>query len=146
MLDIQQIFNCLPHRSPFLLIDRVLDYTENESLDALKNVTFNEPFFSGHFPENPIMPGVLIIEAMAQATSILSFKSNENNNKNILYMLAGVDNARFKRPVIPGDQLILKIKSLKKSRGIWKFNAQAFVDDKLVAKAELMSAGKEITA
>ena len=145
-MDIYQIFEHLQHRYPFLLIDRVLDYTVGENLVAIKNVTFNEPFFQGHFPHRPIMPGVLLIEAMAQATGILSFKTAEAQpESNSLYYLVGVDKARFKQPVIPGDQLRIEVKLIRSTRGVWKYAATTKVEGKLVARAELMCMKREIT-
>lgn len=140
-LDIHEILKYLPHRYPFLLIDRVLDYTPGKTLTAIKNVTINEPFFPGHFPQRPVMPGVLIMEALAQATGMLAFVSSDNMpSENSLYYFAGIDNARFKQPVEPGDQLVLEVEVLKFKRGIWKFKGEAKVDDKVVASAELMCA------
>lgn len=144
-LDIQEIFEYLPHRYPFLLIDRVIDYVPGESLEALKNVTFNEPFFTGHFPGRPIMPGVLIIEAMAQATGILGFKTIEGKpTENSIYYLAGVDKARFKQPVVPGDQIQFKVVLTKQKRNILWFTGVAEVDGVKVASAELMCAVQEV--
>ncbi len=138
-MDIHQIFQHLQHRYPFLLIDKVLDYTIGESLVAIKNVTYNEPFFQGHFPHHPVMPGVLLIEAMAQATGILSFKTGQAQpDENSLYYLVGVDKARFKQPVEPGDQLLIEVKLLRHSHGLWKFAATTKVDDKVVASAEIL--------
>ena len=117
-LDIQEILSLLPHRYPMLLVDRVLDYTPGESLHAIKNVTFNEPIFTGHFPNQPIFPGVLILEAMAQATGLLGFKTVENRSENELYLFAAVDNARFKQPVVPGDTMHLHVQFLKERRNI----------------------------
>lgn len=144
-MDIHQIFHHLHHRYPFLLIDRVLDYTIGESLVAIKNVTYNEPFFQGHFPHRPVMPGVLLIEAMAQATGILSFKTAELQPVgDSLYYLVGVDKARFKRPVEPGDQLLIEVKLLRITRGVWKYTGTTKVDDKLVASAEFMCMKRDI--
>ena len=140
-LEIREIMDLLPHRYPFLLVDRVLDFTPGESLTALKNVSVNEPMFTGHFPKAPIFPGVLIMEALAQATGLLAFKTSaEALDEDSLYFFAGIDKARFKKPVVPGDQLILKVKLLAQKRTVWKFSAEAFVDDTLVASAELMCA------
>ncbi|MBL1431932.1 MAG: 3-hydroxyacyl-ACP dehydratase FabZ [Gammaproteobacteria bacterium] len=142
-MDIQTILDYLPHRYPFLLIDRVLDYTVGESLQAIKNVTINEPFFQGHFPVMPVMPGVLIVEAMAQAAGILTFLTTETKpGEDNIYYLAGIDKARFKQPVVPGDQLIIDVAVHKSVRNIWKFKAQATVKDKIVCSAEIMCAGK----
>lgn len=144
-MDIHQIFEHLHHRYPFLLIDRVLDYTVGESLLAIKNVTYNEPFFQGHFPLRPVMPGVLLIEAMAQATGILSFKTaNVEPEDNSLYYLVGVDKARFKKPVEPGDQLLIEVKLLSNNHGIWKYSGTTKVNDKVVASAELMCMKRDI--
>jgi len=143
-LNIYEVMKYLPHRYPFLLIDRVLDYTENETLHAIKNVSMNEPFFQGHFPEYPVMPGVLILEALAQATGILAFQSMKDElSKDNLYLFVGIDNARFKKQVVPGDQLHLKVKLLKEKRGIWKFEAEAYVDDQLACSAVLMGAARD---
>lgn len=142
-MDIQEVKNYLPHRYPFLLIDRVLELEVGESIVALKNISFNEPQFTGHFPEQPIMPGVLIIEAMAQATGILAFKSKVGKLiEGQIYMLVGVDKVRFKRMVEPGDQLHLKARVLTVKRGIWKFQCEALVDGKIVTTAELMCTQK----
>ncbi|MCK5719900.1 MAG: 3-hydroxyacyl-ACP dehydratase FabZ [Thiomargarita sp.] len=145
-LDIHQIFEHLHHRYPFLLIDRVLDYKIDEYLIAIKNVTYNEPFFQGHFPHRPVMPGVLLIEIMAQATGILSFKTAEMQPEaKSLYYLVGVDNARFKRPVEPGDQLLVEVKLISRTHGIWKYAATTKVDEKLVASADLMCMKRDIS-
>ncbi|MGH8637172.1 MAG: 3-hydroxyacyl-ACP dehydratase FabZ [Burkholderiales bacterium] len=140
-MDINEILKHLPHRYPFLLIDRVVGLEPNKNIVALKNVTINEPFFVGHFPYHPVMPGVLVIEAMAQAAAILTFRSNNHlpDDKSIYYFV-GIDNARFKRPVIPGDQLMLhvSITRARESRGLWKFKAEARVDANLAAEAELL--------
>lgn len=144
-LDIYDILKHLPHRYPFLLIDRVLDYEPGKSLIAIKNVTHNEPHFPGHFPNRPIMPGVLILEAMAQATGILAFKTTDRiPDDNSLYYFVGIDNARFKQPVEPGDQLRLEVEFVKQMRGIWKFKGQALVDGKIVCSADLMCAEREV--
>ncbi|MBB6055992.1 MAG: 3-hydroxyacyl-ACP dehydratase FabZ [Gammaproteobacteria bacterium] len=142
-LDIQEILQLLPHRYPFLLVDRVVHYEMSEErkvLRAIKNVSFNEPFFQGHFPERPVFPGVLILEAMAQATGILAFRMVGKPNPGELYYFASIDNARFKRPVVPGDQLVLDVEYLKERRGIAKFTGVATVDGELVCSAELMCA------
>ncbi|MFT7406016.1 MAG: 3-hydroxyacyl-[acyl-carrier-protein] dehydratase [Zhongshania sp.] len=139
LMDINQIKEYLPQRFPFLLVDRVLELTLGESIVAIKNVTGNEDFFNGHFPDLPIMPGVLIIEAMAQAAGILGFKTlDKKPSEGSIYMFAGVDKARFKRQVVPGDQLVLKAQYVSDSRGLWKFNCQAFVDDKLACSATIL--------
>lgn len=143
-IAIREIFNVLPHRYPFLLVDRVLECTAFESIKALKNVTATEPFFQGHFPGKPIMPGVLILEAMAQATGLLAFHSNHARSRNrSMYYLVGVDKARFKRPVEPGDQLILIARMQRRIRGIYKFTAEAHVDGALVSCAEFMTTEME---
>ncbi len=142
-MNIQEVKNYLPHRYPFLLIDRVLEIKVGESIIALKNVSFNEPQFTGHFPEQPIMPGVLIIEAMAQATGILAFKSEVGKPiDGQIYMLVGVDKVRFKHIVEPGDQLYLEVKVMTVKRGIWKFQCKAYVDKNIVTTAELMCTQK----
>ena len=140
----EEIKQFLPHRYPFLLVDRVLECTPGESLTAIKNVTVNEPFFQGHFPQVSIMPGVLIIEALAQATGLLGFRTMSTTpSDDLLYMLVGVDNVRFKRQVIPGDQLTLNVKLKKKSRIIWKFTCEATVDGELVTMADMLCAATE---
>ncbi len=140
---IDEIRRFLPHRYPFLLVDRVLECTPGENLTAIKNVSVNEPFFTGHFPEQPIMPGVLIIEALAQATGLLGFRTmSEEPSEDVLYMLFGVDNVRFKRQVVPGDQLVLKATIERRSKVIWKFSCQALVGDALVTKADMLCAAK----
>ncbi|CAB1368068.1 3-hydroxyacyl-ACP dehydratase FabZ [Denitratisoma oestradiolicum] len=138
-MDIHQILEHLPHRYPFLLVDRVLDVVPGERITALKNVTINEPFFPGHYPHHPVMPGVLIIEALAQTAAILSFKTlgGKPDDKSVYYFV-GIDNARFKRPVSPGDQLIFEVSINANKRGIWKFAAVAKVDGQVAAEAELM--------
>lgn len=142
--DIDKIKTFLPHRYPFLLVDRILSCEPNKSLIAVKNVTFNEPFFQGHFPNKPVMPGVLIIEAMAQATGLLGCLSTDSNEaSDSLYYLVGVDKARFRRTVGPGDQLIITVEFEKVRRGIWCFNVTAKVDDQLVASASLMTTRKD---
>ena len=144
-MDIHGIFQHLPHRYPFLLIDRVLEYKLGEYLIAIKNVTINEPFFQGHFPNRPVMPGVLVLEAMAQATGVLAFKtSGLQPDNNSLYYLVGIDNARFKQPVEPGDQLIIEVKITKVKRGVWMYTATSKVDDKIVASANLMCMKRDI--
>ncbi|WP_372870996.1 3-hydroxyacyl-ACP dehydratase FabZ [Shewanella sp.] len=144
-MDIKEILKYLPHRYPFLLIDRVLDYTPGETLHAIKNVSINEPFFVGHFPVAPVMPGVLILEAMAQATGLLAFKTMSSEpSPDVLYYFAGIDNARFKRVVEPGDQLHFEVKMIKERRGIGVFYGEAKVDGELVCSAEIMCARREI--
>lgn len=144
-MDINQIMEHLPHRYPFLLIDKVLDYKVGDYLHGVKNITFNEPCFTGHFPHRPVMPGVLILEALAQATGILGFKTMDKKpDGHSLYYFVGIDNARFKRPVVPGDVVHLHVRQLKRKRDIWKFDAEAIVDGKVVCAAELMCAHVEI--
>ena len=138
-MDIHAILEHLPHRYPFLLIDRVLSVEPGKNIVALKNVSINEPFFPGHYPHHPVMPGVLIIEAMAQAAALLSFSSEGGKaDENTVYYFVGIDGARFKRPVSPGDQLILKVEILRNMRGLWKFSAVAEVDGQVAAQAEIM--------
>lgn len=145
-MDIKEILKYLPHRYPFLLIDRVLDYTPGETLHAIKNVSINEPYFVGHFPVAPVMPGVLILEAMAQATGLLAFKTMSSEpSPDVLYYFAGIDNARFKRVVEPGDQLHFEVKMIKERRGIGVFYGEAKVDGELVCSAEIMCARREIS-
>ena len=139
-LDVLQIQELLPHRYPFLLVDKVVECEPRERLLACKNVTFNEPFFQGHFPGNPIFPGVLIIEALAQATALLTAQSDNQFGKGTTYFLAGVDKARFKRQVVPGDQLMLEAVFSKSRRNIWSFECRAEVDGKLAASANIMCA------
>ncbi|WP_425443952.1 3-hydroxyacyl-ACP dehydratase FabZ [Thioalkalivibrio denitrificans] len=149
-MTIHQIMRYLPHRYPFLLVDRVTDFRPGEYLEAIKNVSINEPFFQGHFPIRPVMPGVLILEALAQATGLLAFKTqearNEDQDKQQLYLFVGIDEARFRRQVEPGDQLHLRVDLIRVMRGIWRFKAEARVGDEVVASATLMCAGKEIEA
>lgn len=143
-MNIREVLQYLPHRYPFMLIDRVLEVVPGERLRAIKNVTFNEPFFQGHFPQVPVMPGVLIIEAMAQATGILAFKTAQTQPcAETLYYFVGIDNVRFKQRVVPGDQLVLDVSLLRTVRGVWKFATEARVDGKLVASGELMCAERE---
>jgi 3-hydroxyacyl-[acyl-carrier-protein] dehydratase len=144
-MDIHEVRKYLPHRYPFLLIDRVLDYTLDTTLTAIKNVTINEPFFPGHFPHQPVMPGVLILEAMAQACAILSMKTMGMLPKeDSVYYFVGVDKARFRRPVEPGDQLRIEVTVKRKVRGIWMFQGEASVDGQPACSAELMCAYKGI--
>lgn len=147
ILDIHGILRYLPHRYPFLLIDRVVAFEADQRLTAVKNVTYNEPFFTGHFPHFPVMPGVLITEAMAQATAVLALHSaGQTLESNRLYYLVGIDGARFKRPVSPGDRMLLHIEQKRMSRGVGKFDARATVDDQLVASAEIMGAIRDAEA
>lgn len=144
-IDIHEIQRLLPHRYPFLLVDRVLEFTPGNHLVAIKNITYNEPQFTGHFPNRVIMPGVLILEAMAQATGLLAFKTVDDlHSDNALYYLAGIDNARFKKPVEPGDQLRLEVKIVKNKRNLWKFSALATVDGEVVVSADIMCVHQEI--
>ena len=137
-LDIIQIKEYLPHRYPMLLVDRVLDW-DSESITAIKNVTANEEFFNGHFPHKPVMPGVLMIEALAQTAALLSFlkEGRKPDDSTVVYFI-GIDGARFKRPVVPGDQLVMKASIIHARRGIWKYKATATVDGQLAVEGELM--------
>jgi len=144
-MDINEILQHLPHRYPFLLIDRVTEFKAGESLVGYKNVTYNEPFFQGHFPVRPVMPGVLLLEAMAQATGLLAFKTVERGaRRESLYFLVGIDKARFKQPVEPGDRVVLRADLLRSKRGIWVFDCRATVDGNLVASAEIMCTERDI--
>lgn len=138
-MDIHEILEYLPHRYPFLLIDRVLSCEPGKEIVALKNVSINEPFFVGHFPHHPVMPGVLVVEALAQASAILAFKTTgtKSDDKSIYYFV-GIDNARFKKPVRAGDQLILRVAVMRVVRGLWKFACTAEVDGQVVAEAEVL--------
>lgn len=143
--DIREIQRILPHRYPFALIDRVISYVPGESLHAIKNITMNEPVFTGHFPGEPIFPGVLLLEAMAQATGLLGFKMMENEiGSDEMYLFAGIDKARFKRQVTPGDQVDFHVTFVKERRGIWKFTGVAMVDGQLAASAEIMCARRNM--
>jgi 3-hydroxyacyl-[acyl-carrier-protein] dehydratase len=143
-MDIHRVLSLLPHRYPFLLIDRVIDFKPDEYLVAVKNVTFNEPYFSGHFPVRPVMPGVLIIEAMAQATGLLAMESRfDEVGQRALYYLAGIDKARFKRTVEPGDQLTLDVRLKKVRRGVWLFSGEACVDGQIAATADIMCTARD---
>lgn len=144
-LNIHEIMAQLPHRYPMLLIDRVLECIPGDKLTAIKNVTVNEPFFPGHFPDRPVMPGVLILEAMAQATGLLAFATAEHApTGNELYYFVGIDKARFKRPVEPGDQMVMTVIFRRQVRNIWKFSCVAKVDGKIACEAELMCASREL--
>ncbi len=144
-MNIHAVLKRLPHRYPFLLIDKVLECIPGKSLRALKNVTINEPFFPGHFPQRPVMPGVMILEALAQATGILAMASaREEAGANVLYYFVGVDNARFKQPVEPGDQMVLEALMTRHKRGIWMFSTQALVEGKIVACADLMCTARAL--
>jgi 3-hydroxyacyl-[acyl-carrier-protein] dehydratase len=145
MLDIQHILRKLPHRYPFILVDRVLEIEHHVRIKALKNVTINEPFFQGHFPARPVMPGVLMLEALAQAAALLSFESmgTEPGDDTVVYF-AGIDEARFKRPVGPGDQLILEAAIERQKAGIYRYKARATVDGQLAAEALLMCTMRKV--
>lgn len=144
-MDIHEILEHLPHRYPFVLIDRVLTMEVGKEITAIKNVSVNEPFFPGHFPYHPVMPGVLIVEAMAQAAAILSFKTmGSKPSSDSVYYFAGIDNARFKKPVSPGDQLVIHVTIDRILKGIWKYNAVAKVDGEVVAEASMMCILKAI--
>ena len=144
-MDIHAILEHLPHRYPFLLVDRVVSYEVGKSIHAYKNVSINEPFFVGHFPHHPVMPGVLIMEALAQAAGILSFKTMEEKpSPDTVFYFAGIDEARFKRPVMPGDRLDLHVTIERQMRGIWKYSAEAKVDGQLAASAKLMCAKRDL--
>jgi 3-hydroxyacyl-[acyl-carrier-protein] dehydratase len=144
-MDIHEILEHLPHRYPFVLVDRVLSLELGKEIVAVKNVSVNEPYFPGHFPYHPVMPGVLIVEAMAQAAALLSFKTmGTKPSSDSVYYFAGIDNARFKKPVSPGDQIILHVKIDRILKGIWKYNAVAKVDDEVVAEASMMCILKAI--
>ena len=140
-MDIYKILKQLPHRYPFLLVDRVLSIDKGKSIRALKNVTINEPFFEGHFPHRPVMPGVLMLEALAQAAALLAFDAMDAiPNEDSIYYFAGMDGVRFKRPVAPGDQLILEVELLRMKAGIFKFKARALVGEELAVEAEIICA------
>lgn len=146
MMDIHKILKQLPHRYPFLLVDRVLELDKGKTIKALKNVTINEPFFQGHFPHRPVMPGVLMLEALAQAAALLAFDALDSSpTDDMVYYFAGIDGARFKRPVEPGDQLILEVELLRMKAGIFKFKARALVAGDLAVEAELTCAMRKIT-
>jgi len=145
-MDIHQILKKLPHRYPFLLVDRVLSIEKGKSIRALKNVTINEPFFEGHFPHRPVMPGVLMLEALAQAAALLSFDAlDAQPTDDMVYYFAGIEAARFKRPVEPGDQLILEAELLRMKAGIFKFKVKALVEGELAVEAELTCAMRKVS-
>ena len=147
LMDIHQIIKKLPHRYPFLLVDRVVELEKDVRIKALKNVTINEPFFNGHFPNRPVMPGVLMLEALAQASALLSFASEgEESDGSRLYYFAGIDGARFKRIVEPGDQLILESKIERKKASIYKYSTRATVNGELAVEAELMCTVRAVGA
>jgi 3-hydroxyacyl-[acyl-carrier-protein] dehydratase len=139
MIDIREIMSLLPHNYPFLLVDRILEIEPGKRIVGIKNVTYNEPFFPGHFPGKPIMPGVLIVEAMAQTAGILAFKSipEEEQRRPVLFL--GLDNVRFRKPVVPGDQLRMELEITRHRQAIWGFKGKAFVEDQLVAEADLLA-------
>lgn len=144
-MNIHEILDHLPHRYPFVLIDKVVSIEVEKEIVAIKNVTINEPFFPGHFPYHPVMPGVLIVEAMAQAAAILSFKTmNAKPTEESVYYFAGIDSARFKKPVSPGDQLVLTVNIDRILKGIWKYNGVATVEGQVVAEASMMCILKEV--
>lgn len=146
VMDINEIREYLPHRYPFLLIDRVTELSLGESIVAFKNVSINEPFFNGHFPHHPIMPGVLVLEALAQACGILGFKTvNKLPADGYVYYLVGSDNVRFKRPVMPGDRLVLSAQVEREKRGIWKFACRATVDGELVCEGTIICAERKVS-
>lgn len=146
-MDIHAILEYLPHRYPFLLVDRVLEVVPGERIAAFKNVSMNEPFFPGHYPHHPVMPGVLIVEAMAQTAAILSFKTmgDKPDDKSVYYFV-GIDGARFKRPVGPGDQLIMEVAITLNKRGMWKFSGKASVDGQVACEAELICTVRKLEA
>lgn len=145
MMDVNEIRKYLPHRYPFLLIDRVTELTIGESIVALKNITINEGIFQGHFPDYPVFPGVLILEAMAQACGVLGFKTMDKTPEDgSIYLYAGADKVRFKRQVVPGDQLVIEAKFVSEKRGIWKFDCVAKVEGKIAAEASIMCADRAV--
>ena len=145
VMDVKEIREYLPHRYPFLLVDRVTELNLGESIVAYKNVTINEPYFNGHFPDHPVMPGVLIIEAMAQAAGILGFKTMDKTPQDgSIYYFVGSDKLRFKRPVVPGDKLQLEASIRSEKRGIWKFECSASVDGELAASATILCADRKV--
>jgi len=140
MIDVREIMQIMPHRYPFLLVDRIESLKEGEEIVGIKNVTINEPFFAGHFPGNPIMPGVLIIEAMAQVGGVLAFHSSPKEWAGSLVYFMGIDKVRFRKPVVPGDQLRLVLTTIRQKQRVFKMRGEAYVEDTLVAEAELMAA------
>ena len=144
-MDIHEILKFLPHRYPFLLVDRVISCEEGKDIVAFKNVSINEPFFPGHFPHHPVMPGVLIVEALAQAAAILTLKTEGTQvDENSVYYFVGIDGVRFKRPVMAGDQLTLKVSIERQIKGLWKYSARAEVDGNLVTVAKLMCTSRSV--
>lgn len=145
MMETKEIQKYLPHRYPFLLVDRVLELKERDYILAIKNVSINEPFFQGHFPQKAVMPGVLIVEAMAQAAGILGFKTlNKTPEDGSIYLFVGADNVRFKRQVVPGDQLSMKVEYVSDKRGIWKFQCNSYVEGDLAASASIICADRPV--
>ena len=145
-MDIHEILTLLPHRYPFLMVDRVLEIDKGKSIKALKNVTINEPFFGGHFPNRPVMPGVLMLEALAQTAALLSFSAmGAGLGENTVYYFVGIDGARFKRPVEPGDQLVMEVELMRSKSRIFKFKARATVDGELAVEAELMCTSRDVS-
>jgi 3-hydroxyacyl-[acyl-carrier-protein] dehydratase len=140
MIDVREIMEIMPHRYPFLMVDRIESLKEGEEIIGIKNVTINEPFFAGHFPGNPIMPGVLIIEAMAQVGGVLAFHSSPKEWAGSVVYFMGIDKVRFRKPVVPGDQLRLKLTTIRQKQRVFKMRGEAYVEDTLVAEAELMAA------
>lgn len=143
-IDIHRILKLLPHRYPMLMVDRVVELEPHKRIQALKNVTINEPYFTGHYPQRPVMPGVMIIEALAQTAALLTFSEENAHSEDTLYYFAGIDSARFKRPVEPGDQLVLNVTFERRVRDIYKFKGQAVVDGKVAAEAEFMCVVKKV--
>ena len=144
-MNIHEILKYLPHRYPLLLVDRVITYEAGKNIVALKNVSINEPFFPGHFPHHPVMPGVLIVEALAQAAAIMTLRTEDTINKDdTVYYFVGIDGVRFKKPVMPGDQLILKVAIERQIKGLWKYSARAEVDEQLVTEAQLMCTARNV--
>ncbi|MCB1949751.1 3-hydroxyacyl-ACP dehydratase FabZ [Nitrosomonas sp.] len=144
-MDIHEILKFLPHRYPLLLVDKVLSIEPGKNIVAVKSVSINEPFFQGHFPHHPVMPGVLIVEALAQAAALLTLKtSGETSKEDTVYYFVGIDNVRFKKPVMPGDQLVLKVSIDREIKGLWKYSARAEVDDQLVTEAKLMCTARSV--
>ena len=139
-LDINRIMEHLPHRFPFLLVDRVIDFQKNKRLTAFKNVTYNEPFFQGHFPTRPVMPGVLIVEALAQAGGLLAYLSQEEVVKGKITYVAAIDKVKFRKPVVPGDRLELRVEIIRPGSRFWKIHGDAFVEDRKAAEADMMAA------
>lgn len=141
-LDIVGILNLLPHRYPFVMVDRVLEIESGKRIKAYKNVTINEPFFQGHFPSQPVMPGVMIVEGLAQAGAIMAYLANQENIGTKLVYFAGMDKVRFRQKVVPGDKLVFEVETIKQKMGIWTLGGNAYVDDKLVAEARLIATFK----